>query len=345
MILAGIDEAGYGPQLGPLVVSMAAFRVVGKLPPPDAEEAPDPHDLWRALGEEAVLRAIPAAPKGERRAAAKDVRLVVCDSKKLYHAGKGLRHMEAAVLSFLALAEEGRSEKILDGTSLATLLPALGLEPAALAQYPWYRGRDTEIPCFGFKTVIRRQAAAAARALARAGLEPLHLRPRVVHPLEFNGGVRSAGNKHLFEWRIVADHLRLLWERYAAEGVSVVCDRLSGRDFYGPPLADLFPEARVTAPSEGPDRSTYRVTRGAWRMEVSFFVDGDDKAFLVALASCAAKYVRELFMRPLNEYFAERVPGLRATAGYYGDARRFLEEIRGAWTALGLADDLLVRCC
>jgi hypothetical protein len=341
VILAGIDEAGYGPTLGPLVVSLAAFRAGG------AAAAADPHDLWAAIGEDTVLRAPPASPRGERRAASKDLRFIVCDSKKLYHAGKGLRHMEAAVLACLALAAgDGEPRRaLLEGTSLEALFPAMGLARDALARYPWYDGRDLALPCFGFRTVLKRQAAALARALGRAGLESLHLLPRVVHPLEFNGGVREAGNKHLFEWRLVGEHLRLLWDRYGEEGVSVVCDRLSGRDHYGPPLADLFPEARVTAAEEGALRSSYRVARGGRHLEVSFLVEGDDKAFLVALASCAAKYVRELFMRPLNDFFAARVPGLRATAGYYGDAQRFLGEIAPAWRALGLADDLLVRCC
>jgi hypothetical protein len=338
LILAGIDEAGYGPTLGPLVVSLAAFRT-------EDRGAPDLHDLWTRLGEATVLRAPPAPKKGERaRRAAADPRLVVCDSKKLYQGGKGLRRMEETVLAFLSLSREDPCPA--GGTTLRALLPLFGLDEAALAAYPWYAGRcDRPVPTFTFRTWLEKIRGRLERALAAAGVEPLHLRPRAVHPREFNGGVRAAGNKHLFEWGIVAEHLRFLWDRYAAEGIHVVCDRLSGRDFYGPPLADLFPEARVTAPLETEERSTYRVTRGARRMEVTFLVEGDDKAFPVALASCAAKYVRELFMRPLNDFFAEQVPGLRATAGYHGDARRFLEEIGPAWRKLALDDAILVRSC
>lgn len=346
-VVAGIDEAGYGPTLGPLVVSLAAFRVAGVRGADRGDEsapgAPPPHDLWARLGEAVVLRALPAAPKGRgARAASRDERLIVCDSKKLYHAGKGLRRMEETVLAFLALCG---CPGILEGTSLAALLPEVGLAPGALDHYPWYRGRDIPIPRYGFKTVIRRQCAALRRALAAAGVEPLCVRPRAVHPLEFNGGVRSSGNKHLFEWGIVGALLRELWDRHAAEGIDVVCDRLSGRDFYGAQLAALFPEARVTAPLEQAERSVYRVTRGAWHMQVTFLVEGDDQAFAVALASCASKYVRELFMELLNAFFAERVPGLQPTAGYYGDARRFLDEIRPEWQKLALDDGLLIRCC
>ncbi|MGH7295847.1 MAG: hypothetical protein ACRELB_12970, partial [Polyangiaceae bacterium] len=122
-----------------------------------------------------------------------------------------------------------------------------------------------------------------------------------------------------------------------------VCDKLGGRDFYGPQLARLFPEARVTAPAQGAAGSYYNVVRGEKRLHVCFLAEGDDKAFCVSLASCCAKYVREVFLRPLNSFFAARVPGLRPTAGYVQDARRFLGEVGAAWAALGMDESILIR--
>ncbi len=333
-VYAGIDEAGYGPLLGPLVVSMAAFRVPGPVGPEH------PQDLWERIGDAAVLHAPPSAGRGGRKAADRDERLIVCDSKKVYQGGKGLRRMEESVLSFMAAGPPESAAVTLRGC-----LAASGHDEGALEPYPWYRGRDVPLPSFGFKTVQKRQSAALRRALAASGVEALGLRPHAVHPLEFNGGVRRDGNKHLFEWSIVGAFLRELWDRHAAEGVDVACDKLGGRDFYGPPLARLFPEARVTAPVEGGDRSVYRVTRGAWRMTVTFLVEGDDKCFPVALASCCSKYVRELFMGLMNSFFVERLPGLRETAGYYGDGRRFADEVRDEMRRIAADERLLVRCC
>ena len=45
-LVAGIDEAGYGPQLGPLVVAGTAFRI---------EVAPAAGVLWDVLAEATVL--------------------------------------------------------------------------------------------------------------------------------------------------------------------------------------------------------------------------------------------------------------------------------------------------
>ena len=62
-----------------------------------------------------------------------------------------------------------------------------------------------------------------------------------------------------------------------------------------------------------------------------------------ALASMAAKYLRELFMEGLNAFFAARVEGLRPTAGYYGDGTRFLEEVGPVLADLGCSKDEFVR--
>jgi ribonuclease HII len=78
-------------------------------------------------------------------------------------------------------------------------------------------------------------------------------------------------------------------------------------------------------------------------MRLTFLVEGDSASLPVAAASILAKYTRELFMRALNLWFAERLPGLRPTAGYWQDARRFLEETEGLRRSLGIADDVLIR--
>ena len=40
-----------------------------------------------------------------------------------------------------------------------------------------------------------------------------------------------------------------------------------------------------------------------------------------------AKYIRELYMEAFNAYWLGRMEGLRPTAGYAKDARRFLQDI------------------
>jgi hypothetical protein len=351
-IIAGIDEAGYGPLLGPLVVSLAAFHI----PDPVATDDPTaaPPSLWGRLGSQTVRK----SPPSGRKAKAQDRRLVVCDSKKLYAGGRGLDRVEESVLCFLASArgaplgrvttsgpQEALRDAALGGSSANTLLARLGVPPVGSEACPWFDGRDPELPLVCFQAQLEARHESLTRALERSGTRTLHLAPAVLHPRALNRGVRRHGNKHRYEWSVVARFLEVMWERYADEGVDVTVDKLSGRSFYGPPLAKRFPGAQVVAEAQGSARSQYLVRRGGKRLRVRFCKKADDTAFATALASLSSKYFREVYMRPLNGFFADRVPGLRPTAGYAQDGKRFLREIEGALSEIDVDRDALVRCC
>src|SRR3972149_6167242 len=91
-ILVGIDEAGYGPILGPLVVSAVAFEVpaagMAAVQPP--AEAPA---LWALLRASITHKHARANP-----------RLAVADSKQLHRkvdTPHGIALLERAALTFL----------------------------------------------------------------------------------------------------------------------------------------------------------------------------------------------------------------------------------------------------
>src|SRR6186997_3446193 len=102
----GIDEAGYGPNFGPLVMTAVACRV-----PDDLAGA----DLWKVL-RPAVCR----HPQGKRP------RLVVDDSKKVYRAGLGFDDLECTALAALAIAAARPS-------TLEHLLAHLGVAASSLS--------------------------------------------------------------------------------------------------------------------------------------------------------------------------------------------------------------------
>ena len=115
----GIDEAGYGPNLGPLV--MTAVIAEG----PD-DRAPD---LWGDLAATVA------------RAGDTSERLWVDDSKAILHAGKGRDRLEAACL--MAVAAAGGAIP----NSLGGLLAALDAGTLAEAELShWLDGDDPALP-------------------------------------------------------------------------------------------------------------------------------------------------------------------------------------------------------
>ena len=43
-----------------------------------------------------------------------------------------------------------------------------------------------------------------------------------------------------------------------------------------------------------------------------------------------AKYLRELYMGGFNLYWQSLLPGIKPTAGYYNDGKRFLDDLKQA---------------
>ena len=56
-----------------------------------------------------------------------------------------------------------------------------------------------------------------------------------------------------------------------------------------------------------------------------------------------AKYHRELAMRAFNDFWTTKLPGLKPTAGYPNDAKRFREQISQLQRELKIDDRLIWR--
>jgi ribonuclease HII len=313
--IIGIDEAGYGPNLGPLVMTSVACRV-----PDDLAGA----DLWQVL--RAAVR---------RAAEPDDGRLLVEDSKVVYSTARGLHALETGVLAALPPA----------GPDLSLARYVEWLAPAAaaeLAAEPWYRGAST-LPVAAAPAGCGAAAVCFADASRQGGVAWGTVRSVVVCPARFNGVLDRWGSKGA----VLAEGLKelLRWNRDAldSEDLSFFIDKHGGRNTYAPMLQDALEDGMVMAQQESLARSTYIVLGMGRDIRLTFQPRADAEHFCVALASMVSKYLREVLMLEFNRFWQAQVPGLKATAGYPGDAARFLEAIRPALGRLGVVESAVWR--
>lgn len=315
-IVAGIDEAGYGPSLGPLVVGATVWQI-------DPRRAGD--DLWTTL-RDCVCRA------GERN----DWRLVVDDSKAAFDRQRGISTLERTVLAF---AQAGG----LPCDELFTLLAALDPQAQRQRAFPWYQKRAQTLPLDGAHSSFAAVGQKLARVMDEHGAICRGLLAQIVTEDDYNERVRQTRNKAA----LLLEHVLRLISRIADRGdgqdVCIFVDRLGGRSEYGRLLRTAFPERHLHELAISDDSSRYRLAdeRGDWTIE--FVVEADQRHLPVALASMLAKYVREALMLRFNAYWRELLPALAPTAGYYTDAQRFLVDIAPVLQRSGLAQAEFVR--
>jgi len=317
--LIGTDEAGYAPNLGPLVISATVWWV---------DEAHWQTDLYRHL--RAVV--CKTAPKRGTRSP----KLAIADSKQLYNTSVGIAALERGVLAALSLVDRCPADW-LDVWQLLDPRAADGLHAL-----PWHVNYDLRLPLAADAEELVKLVARTRRGLERAGVRLVSIRSRAVFPDEFNRGSLEHGNKSELLSRTTLALLGESLELCAGEPVLVVCDKHGGRNQYGRLLQLQFPDDLIQVRGEGMAESIYHFGPEHARVDVRFRMGGE--SFLpTALASMTSKYLRELAMRSFNDFWCGRVPDLMPTAGYPGDARRFMNAIEGARQQLGIADAVLWR--
>lgn len=333
LVYAGIDEAGYGPMLGPLCIGLAVFRVPHWAPDLEPRAAPgEAPDLWEALG-----GALCKAVKDPRR------RIAIADSKKLKGANSlkrvhPLRHLERGVLAMLG----ARGDRTPTDSSLMRILGA------SLGDAPWFGGEPLGLPVGADPQELALDIARLSAAMRSAGVELLDARCRVIDAPGFNRAVRETGSKGALTLASARDAIARVIkvgggsanEPDAEEPpiIRIVGDRLGGRLDYAPMLEHAIGR-RITCTHRCEAGARYEAMGG--RIGVQFRSEAEDRHMPVALASMLAKLTRELAMIRFNRYWSSRSPTLRPTAGYATDARRWLREASPVLNARERAD--LVR--
>jgi len=312
-VVIGTDEAGYGPNLGPLVVAATAWHIDSQ---PEAVDEP-----LAAAG-----HAASAAAGG----------LLWGDSKRIYRGSNGLAALERGVFTGLVLAGEPLP---VDWPALAAALGGIS-PPAECCQPDWATLAAVSLPRAADAEHCLAIAAQIGPLLDHAGVSLAAIICRAIYPGAFNALLDAGLNKADILSQTTLGLAAALRRRYADAPAVIWCDRHGGRKSYAALVTRHFDTPLVQPLEETSASSVYSLPTSEAR--IAFRVGGESR-LPVALASMTAKYVRELAMHAFNTFWSARVPGLAVTAGYPVDATRWRAAAGHAVRAAGITDDALWR--
>ncbi len=326
--LIGIDEAGYGPKLGPLVIGASVWHVPAHL---------DTDCILSRLAPEFQSR--PWQPN--------ESFLPLGDSKAIYQRKKHLDSLNIPIRFLLDLCGSSCH-------STSDLIRNVARADAhRVEEKPWYEP-CLEEGCSEKLAVSETLLESARLKLQSLGIEFRGFMCRIIDEEEFNTVVPIAGNKAtaLGDWslKLLRDCISLLCtssDRHAPAQIEACCDRQGGRKHYLPLLNHAFQEwdPWFDVMEETSQCSFYRGRFEGANLDVRFRVHGDSM-LPTGAASMLAKFVREMLMLRLNRYWRDQVgDSLKPTAGYPLDADRFRNAIEKAADEMAHASQRWWRCC
>ena len=322
-LIIGVDEAGYGPNLGPLAVCATAWRIPSGL---------NSDNLTK------IIPQITAERPGKDE-------IQIADSKVMYKPGSGIETLENTV-QVMSRVSGFHLELASDWHSwIARFDPQWTNQTV---EVPWFHG-DRELPVTSNPDVINDLSDSITASLAQCGIELIDIEMNLIPAKRFNELLKVNNGKGELLSNASAALVKSLLNRIsidAEEPVLVHFDKHGGRNQYLPLLMQTFPDVFIQIIREGREMSEYRWGDGAGLGEGNIqcrFVAKGDRFLPAALASNFAKYARELAMMSFNTFWRQKVADLKPTAGYPVDAKRFKQEIETVQRDLGISDDILWR--
>ena len=301
----GVDENGLGPQLGPLVATSVVLEV-SRYPRLALRD--------RGLG------------------------LGLTDSKQT----GGFGRMGFTESVALALVERGGAglrtsvNDFLDGVapkSRQRLRARCPDDPSAAQCW----GVDLPLPMFGGDAAYGKELL--DQLVGRSKLRIIDVQSRVACAGMLNAKLSVGRNKLAVDLELFEDLIASVHGRHGSP-LLVICGMIGGIRDYAARFS-RFDSNRVQALANRRGQRRYAVDGLG---ELRFEVDADAQHLPVALASIVGKYVREVCMRRIGEFYQQDLPGLKLASGYHDPVTmRFIEATERSRRRLGIAPDCFRR--
>ncbi len=300
MLVMGVDENGLGPRLGPLVATSLTLQT----------------------------------PRYNRAAlCARGLSLGLTDSKETGGFGRMsfIESVALALLKRVGSGVPGSADALLDGLHAGgrARLRACCPDSATAAQC-WTA--ELELPVFGGNVSLGEELI--ERLIGRSELRIIDVQSRLACAGILNTKLAQGRNKMAVDLELFEDLIASVRTRHGAP-LLALCGMIGGiRDYasrmagFGPskpqPIASLRAQRRYAIDGLG---------------EIRFEVDADARHLPVALASIVGKYVREVCMLRIGEFYRRDDASLRLSSGYHDPVTtRFIEETEPLRRRLGIVD-------
>ncbi len=305
MLVMGVDENGLGPRLGPLVATSVALDT--------------PRYARAALCERGLV-------------------LGLTDSKETGGFGR-MGFIESVALALLQRTGAGlpaSADGLLDGVSPNSRQRLRSCCPDNVtAEQCW--AVDLPLPAFGGDESYGE--GLLDRLVGRSRLRIVDVQSRIACAGVLNAKAAAGQNKLGVDLELFEDLISSVQDRHGSP-LLVVCGMIGGIRDYASRLSRFEPH-RFESLAGRRGQRRYAVDGVG---EVRFEVDADARHLPVALASIVGKYVREICMRRIGEFYRKGNPELKLASGYHDPVTtRFIEATEPSRRRLGIALDCFRR--
>lgn len=306
MLVMGVDENGMGPRLGPLIATSLTLET----------------------------------PRYSRSAlCARGLRLGLTDSKETGGFGR-MGFTESVALALLGYTGDAPVPTSADEL-LGRVFPDIDARlraccpDSSTAEQCW--GVELSLPAFGGDPHFGRELI--DRLVGRTRLRIVDVRSRVACAGILNAELRAGRNKLEVDLALFEDMIESV-HRQHGEPLLAVCGMIGGIRDYASRFTRF--ETERVASLEGRRGQRRYAVEGLG--EIRFEIDADARHLPVALASIVGKYLREVCMRRIGEFYRRGNPGLKLASGYHDPVTtRFIDATERSRRRLGIAHDCFRR--